>query len=160
MQQEGRQILGEEGRVGQARQERAGARSKNKIGQVREGGRIGDEKKKSRMSVQMSWIYTSKGMCCLEFSCFPDLVSSPKAADHHPILQQSKPCILLNSECRPRHCNIPTVFHGPTRRLSEPPSEYLPYNRVKASSVKDIDKSYSPAYDRIYLEIARARMNF
>lgn len=151
--------MGEEGRVGQARQERAGARSKTNIRQGSEGGRRGDEKKKSRMTVQVSWICMSKGTCCLQFSCFPDLVSLPKLADHCPALQQSKPWVLLNSEPRSRHCNIPTMFHGPTRRPSAPLSEVFSYNRVEASSVKDIDKSCSPAHDSFYLETAR-RMSF
>lgn len=89
-----------------------GARSKTKIRKGREGDITGDETKKTRMSAQFSWICMSKGTCCLQFSCFPGLVSSLKMADHCPTLQQSKSCILLNSESR--HFNMPIMFHGLT----------------------------------------------
>lgn len=49
MQQEGRQISGEEGKVEQAEHERVGTRNKMKTGQGSEGGRIGDKMKKSKI---------------------------------------------------------------------------------------------------------------
>lgn len=117
-----------------------------------------DETKKSRVGVQKSWTYTSKGTCCLQFTCFLDLVPLP--TDHHPTLEQSKPCIHLNVKPGSRHCNIPTMFCSHTRGLSVPLTEDFPCNRVKASSVKHTDKPYPPAHDRFYLEIARPRVTF
>lgn len=160
MQQEGRQILGEKTELGRLDMKEQGARSKIKIRQGREGDITGDETMKTRMSALFSWICMSKGSCCLQFSCFPDLVSSLKMADHCPTLQQSKSCILLNSEPTSRRFNIPIMFHDPTtERLSVPLCEDFPC-RGRASSVKDTDRSYFPAHDRFYLEIARVRMSF